>query len=182
MHTTPVFDKDKAIQSALYVLQRIERKDMHKLFKVLYFADMEHLNKYGRSITGDTYMAMEYGPVPSAIYDMIKAVRGDGHSKIPLQELRKYFSVSNKMMVTPLCNADTDYLSESDIETLDFAIEKYGRLQWEDLVKKSHAYAWSETAMNHAISVENILKEKNADSEYIDFVTSNIKLQKQCLK
>ena len=34
----------------------------HKICKILYFADREHLSKYGRSITGDVYIAMTYGP------------------------------------------------------------------------------------------------------------------------
>ena len=68
--TTPVFNPEKSLQAVLYVANRLERKDFHKIFKVLYFADREHLTKYGRPITGDTYVAMEYGPVPSMIYDI----------------------------------------------------------------------------------------------------------------
>lgn len=68
--TTPVFDANKSLQAVLYVVNRLKRRDFHKIFKVLYFADRTHLIKYGRPITGDTYIAMEYGPVPSMIYDM----------------------------------------------------------------------------------------------------------------
>ncbi|MEQ1715723.1 MAG: Panacea domain-containing protein, partial [Hyphomicrobium sp.] len=41
--------------------------------KILFFADREHLLDYGRPITGDRYVAMEHGPVPSAIRDILKA-------------------------------------------------------------------------------------------------------------
>ena len=40
--------------------------------KVLYYADKEHLNLYGRPVVGDTYIRMEFGPVPSKTYDLIK--------------------------------------------------------------------------------------------------------------
>ena len=40
--------------------------------KVLYYADKEHLNLYGRPVLGDTYIRMEFGPVPSKTYDLIK--------------------------------------------------------------------------------------------------------------
>ena len=51
---TPVFNSEKSLQAVLYIANRVERKDFHKIFKVLYFADREHLIKYGRPITGDT--------------------------------------------------------------------------------------------------------------------------------
>jgi len=41
----------------------VQRKDFHKIFKIIYFADRQHLADWGRPITGDTYIAMEAGPV-----------------------------------------------------------------------------------------------------------------------
>ena len=35
------------------------------------------LSLWQRAITGDRYVAMKYGPVPSAIYDMVKIVKGE---------------------------------------------------------------------------------------------------------
>jgi uncharacterized phage-associated protein len=43
----------------------------------MYFADRKHLEKYGRFICGDSYVAMKHGPVPSEIYDILKAVISD---------------------------------------------------------------------------------------------------------
>ena len=51
--TTPVFDIDKAINVVLYVANRLPRKDFHKIFKVIYFADKAHLSEWGRTISGD---------------------------------------------------------------------------------------------------------------------------------
>ena len=53
----------------LYVLQTFqEGVDYIKLFKILYFAQKEHLVKYGRGVIDDTFHALQYGPVPSFIY------------------------------------------------------------------------------------------------------------------
>ena len=71
------FNKVKTLNALLYVANRIQRKDFHKIFKVIYFADRQHLADWGRPITGDTYIAMDAGPVPSRLYDMLKIVRGD---------------------------------------------------------------------------------------------------------
>ena len=59
------FNENKTIHAVLYIAERLKRKDFHKLFKILYFSDREHLNVYGRTITGDTYIAMADGSVPS---------------------------------------------------------------------------------------------------------------------
>ncbi|WP_409530306.1 Panacea domain-containing protein [Shinella sp.] len=40
--------------------------------KTLYYADRAHLQRYGRPITGDRYIAMENGPVPSYAYNAVK--------------------------------------------------------------------------------------------------------------
>lgn len=73
-----LFKYDKAVNAILYSLQQLGGKtDMHKLCKILYYADQRHLSMYGRSITGDTYIAMQFGPVPSCVDDILKALRGD---------------------------------------------------------------------------------------------------------
>jgi uncharacterized phage-associated protein len=45
---------------------------LSNLSKVMFFADRSHLRQYGRPVTGDLYIAMANGPVPSRIYDMVK--------------------------------------------------------------------------------------------------------------
>lgn len=73
------FDKVQTLNALLFVANRVQRKDFHKIFKVIYFADRQHLADWGRPITGDTYIAMDAGPVPSRLYDMLKIVRGDSY-------------------------------------------------------------------------------------------------------
>ena len=65
------FRQEESLQAILYILQKMGGKcDMHKCCKILYFADNAHLSQWGRSITGDMYIAMNYGAVPSRIYDL----------------------------------------------------------------------------------------------------------------
>ena len=109
------FDKVKTLNALLYVANRVQRKDFHKIFKVIYFADRQHLADWGRPITGDTYIAMDAGPVPSRLYDMLKIVRGDSY--LPDTEgLGKYFQVENWMYVRPLVDADLNKLSANKEE------------------------------------------------------------------
>ncbi len=177
---TSVFDFNRALNALLYVANRTERRDIHKIFKILYFADMAHLYKYGRAITGDKYIAMKYGPVPSSIYDMVKIVRGD--SWYVMDELKAFFAVHDKLYLEPLRDADTSYLSESDINELNDAIDRYSSIDFKEMTQLSHGSAWEKTwknPSNDEISVEDILRECHADEEYIQYIVENITAQKE---
>lgn len=65
------FNEDKAL-AALAFLASIER-GLTPLFvsKVIFFAEKAHINRYGRPIIGDTFIAMPKGPVPSTIKNYI---------------------------------------------------------------------------------------------------------------
>ncbi|NCC05824.1 MAG: DUF4065 domain-containing protein [Proteobacteria bacterium] len=42
------------------------------MMKGLYNSDKAHLHKYGRPVTGDIYVKMSYGPVPSLVCDTLR--------------------------------------------------------------------------------------------------------------
>lgn len=131
---------------------------MHKIFKTLYFADQSHLSKYGRTITGDVYIAMQYGPVPSKTDDIFKAVRGDSYFHD--DELNTYFHFVNKYIVEANKKADLDYLSESDLECLKEAIEKCKDKSFDELTKMSHGLAWENTRRDRTISFRTYFVRK----------------------
>lgn len=156
------FDKEKSLNALLYVANRVQRKDFHKIFKIIYFADRQHLADWGRPITGDTYIAMEAGPVPSRLYDMLKIVRGDSY--LPdMEGLGKYFQVENWMYMRPLQDADLNKLSANEQEAMSEAIEKYAALSYDEIKEKSHDVAWRSTARDFSISWDNIAREAGLD-------------------
>ena len=156
------FDKEKALNALLYVANRVKRKDFHKIFKIIYFADRQHLADWGRPITGDTYIAMEAGPVPSRMYDMLKIVRGDSY--LPDTEgLGEYFQVANWMYVNPLQDANLDQLTPNEQAVLDACIDKYSSLSYDEIKEKSHDIAWRSTARDFAIQWDNIAREAGLD-------------------
>lgn len=163
------FDKSKALNALLYVVNRIDRKDFHKIFKILYFADRQHLANWGRSITGDTYIAMEAGPVPSRIYDMLKIVRGDSYME-DVEGLSSFFTVDHWMFVNPLSDADLKKLSKSEMAELDDSIKRYGSLPYEKIKELSHDVAWQATERDFAIKWEDIAREAGLTDEEINYL------------
>ena len=156
------FDKIKTLNALLYVANRVQRKDFHKIFKIIYFADRQHLADWGRPITGDTYIAMEAGPVPSRLYDMLKIVRGDSYMS-DSEGLGRYFQVENWMYVNPLQDANLNKLSANEQEALSEAINKYSSLSYDEIKEKSHDVAWRSTARDFSISWDNIAREAGLD-------------------
>ena len=149
------FNARKAIEVMLYVAERV--RDMYSLLKIMYFADQKHLAKYGRLISGDSYIAMNYGPVPSGAYDIIKYVRGDGFFTID-EPAKEAFQVQGRETILPLRRADTELLSDSDMECLDEAIKQYGSLSFKELRERSHDQAFLSASHNGVISLEVIAR------------------------
>ena len=156
------FNKEKSLHALLYVANRVQRKDFHKIFKIIYFADRQHLADWGRPITGDTYIAMEAGPVPSRLYDMLKIVRGDSYMS-DTEGLSEFFQVENWMYVRPLQDADFRKLSANEQAAMSESIEKYANLSYDEIKEKSHDVAWRSTARDFSISWDNIAREAGLD-------------------
>lgn len=151
------FNPDKALQVILLVASKVKKADFHKVSKVIYFADREHLEKYGRLICGDSYSAMKHGPVPSGVYDILKAVRGEGSCGAIEAKAKASFDVVNGYVVAPKVPVDPDFLSESDVECLDNAIRKYGRMGFKELERESHDKVWEDTGPNDLIDIGQII-------------------------
>lgn len=173
------FDENKALNALLYVAQKLRRKDFHKIFKILYFSDREHLSKYGRAISGDFYIAMPDGPVPSKLYDILKSVRGDGYFP-DKGKFSQFFEIPQWDIVQPKRNANLKALSGTDKRILDEVLEKYGDLSWDEIREKSHDYAWNKTGRNSRIKFEDIVTEAGDDESYIQYLKERTLLQKLC--
>lgn len=165
-----LFNKESSINAILHIIQSFGKVDIHKICKILYFADQQHLAKYGRQITGDTYIHMPYGPVPSNIEDIFKALRGDSFFADKVDDLKDVIVFVNRYTVTSSQNPDMDELSESDVECLDAAIAKCRPYDIAGLTEMSHGLAWSLSGDGEEIGLGNILREVGESEDYIDFI------------
>ena len=173
-------NKEKIINSMLFILNNLGGKsDFHKIFKILYFADQKHLITYGFLITGDFYIAMQNGPVPSKLYDVLKAIRGDSfwsstlpHSYEDLFEVESHYVTAKK-------EADIDELAESDVECLLESISENQSLNFRQLKDKSHQLAWEnarndENNFDNVIDIIDIAKEAKVNEEILKYVLLNL--------
>lgn len=115
----------KFVNAASYVASKCPDTTKMKLCKLLFFADKEHLLNYGRPIIGDRYIKMEFGPVPSMAYNLMKH---DERAAVHDQELFDERLDVQVNRIVPKTEPDLRYLSESEVEALDSVITKYGHL------------------------------------------------------
>jgi hypothetical protein len=150
------FDVEKAIEVVLFVAQRLKQPTLHSVSKILYQADRLHVARYGRPITGDRYVAMKHGPVPSGTYDVLKTLRGDARMPLP-DGAEQALAVENAYSVRAKRPAQADFLSESERSCLLEAISAHGAKSFGELTEDSHDAAWDAAAENDVIELEHFL-------------------------
>jgi uncharacterized phage-associated protein len=138
------FNRSKFIQ-ALVFFSKNGVTDLTKLkvAKLLYFADKEHLLRFGRPIIGDTYYALNLGPLPSQADDFLddaEAAHLAGPSSPEQEEFFRYLDVVSDYWPRFVARGEEDYrvFSKSDLSVLSEVTGKYGRLHWKRLVDLSH--------------------------------------------
>lgn len=134
----PRFDQRKALHALLYVVQHIPKPaNAYNALKCLYYADREHLQEYGRQIYGETFYALEHGPVPSAAYEIVKYTAGRAKWDLKFPEALELLAVDD-VYLGARGGPATDLLSRSDMACLLQAARKYGTMPFGKLKKLSH--------------------------------------------
>jgi uncharacterized phage-associated protein len=162
------FDPQKTLEVLLYIAHN--SNDMYNALKVLYFADNNHLEKYGRLISGESYVAMKEGPVPSGAYDIIKTVRGDAIFQLTGLHLEDAFHMDGNFIV-PHRKPNMELISESDIECLNAAIEKYGHMPFGQLKQLSHQEkAYQAADPNDFMSFDTIVESLPSGKDLMEYL------------
>lgn len=151
-------NEEKAIAVLAWLANKQPGIDAFYVSKVLYFADKEHLNRFGRPILGDQYIRMEFGPVPSQTYDLIKKTSAN---KIALKKLREYVEVrrGEYRYLLPLQPPNMDLFSKTDIECLTNALNKCSTHAFGKLSDLTHTHAaWKKAPKNRPMNYEDMLE------------------------
>ena len=132
-----------------YILQQMGAAvDYIHLFKVMYFAQEEHLAVYGVPMMYDTFVARKHGPVPSLTYKVLRVAEGktvDVTGELQAFASDLSLSMSDGHQVVTLADGvqcDMDELSRSNIRILDKWIAHCKDIESFDLSELSHDKAW----------------------------------------
>lgn len=117
----------------------------YEVAKAIFLADVDHLNKYGRPVTFDNYVAMRFGPVPRQTYDMLKPAyvpRRELSDSWPLWDRESAPECGPKAFkfVRPRRPANRKLLSKSDVSALCEALDVVKSLGFAGLRDHTHKH------------------------------------------
>jgi len=116
--------------------------DRLKINKQLFFTDFTHYKNYGTSISGISYRAIQYGPVPSN-YDNIYAWLES--EQIIVSDFLKLNNGAAREVFVTKSGFDKSLFSNEEMETISCILDKFGKMSTWDIVELSHAEkAWKE--------------------------------------
>jgi uncharacterized phage-associated protein len=160
------FHPEKAVEAAA-VLLKLHGKPMKYLglLKMLYIADRIALQRMEQPITGDHYVSMNYGPVLSDVYDLIKGKPVD--DALPLWS--KFISPRNENHVFLVNDPGDDDLCEEEEEILQEVYQSFGHLNPFHVAEWTHDLPEWQDPNGSAIpiAVEDILKNLGKSHEEI---------------
>jgi len=162
-------NRRKTAEAIVWIVRRGE-SNLYNAMKILFAADKYHLNRYGRPVTGDRYVAMQYGTVPSAAYAMAKAPEpGIGFAKS-----------GNRLILDKGRVFDMSLFSESDEEALEHGFKEYAGMSFGDVVDKNHAeVAWAKAVKRTPkADVSEILFEDMIEEKWL---VDDLKEMSHCL-
>lgn len=134
----------KIVFSIAYVINyansiKGKRPSQYDIVKSIFLADRRHMNRFGRPITFDNYVALKHGPVPSLTYDLL---RENTRAKARLDGRRIPWKKTNVGKYNEYYDSSIEdferYLSVSDIEALSGAYQTVLTLGFAQIRKLTH--------------------------------------------
>ena len=175
-------DRKKLTELVLFILDKTGGVDFYHAFKILYFAEMKHLAKWGSGFVPDEFCALKYGPVPTQLYDAVKELN---HPRMilseELSEVIQFAGEDAPNVLLPKREANLKYLSKSEIEALEQSIEENESLTFGQLMRKSHDEAWEEanrrTNGTNVISPVSMARVLNADDAMLEYIEEQMQIE-----
>ncbi len=175
------FDSKKLTELVLYILCKTGGVDSYHAFKILYFAEMKHLAKWGSGIVPDEFCALKYGPVPTQLYDAVKEL-GNPQMRLSedLAEVVQFAGEDAPNVLLPKREANMNFLSKSEVDALNDAISENESLTFGQLRRKSHDAAWDEA--HHRVNGTNVIspvsmaKVMNADEAILEYIEEQLEI------
>src|SRR5205823_4471253 len=135
-------DNLKIIQAAAFLLKQYKGVSTRKrLLKLLYIADRELISETRRPLTGDSAVAMDFGPVLTHTYDLIKGeATGSDVWNSFIEQIAPYM---HKLKADP----GVGKLSKLELAKLEAVVQKYWWLDDDELCELTHEFEeWKRNA------------------------------------
>lgn len=142
--TTAERRREKLKNAVLYFVQKDKTVGLTKLMKLLFYLDFRLYRETGESLTGETYEAWDFGPVPA---DVWRELRHGKETGINLKEVVKTVPVKTdprdeanglKLSVIPKAKFSDYYMTGREVKELKIVSEMFMGLPAALVVKAAH--------------------------------------------
>ncbi|HEV2628044.1 MAG TPA: Panacea domain-containing protein [Pseudolabrys sp.] len=163
------FNEAKALETLAFIAKIKAGFTPFYVAKVLFFAEKWHLNRYGRPIIADTYIAMPRGPVPSTIKNYMDGEWGWSPEPDGLDEAVKIDHSGRFPRLMPIeGRQEGGLLSSSDAECLKEAIDYCKDKSPDELSKITHfEKAWKAAEANRPMDYADFIDDDNPHKKEI---------------
>ena len=133
-------DKEKYKAAFLYMLQHLGKiEGRKKARKLFYFLDFDYYEAYEKPFTGETYVALQMGPVPEKFVEIAEEMEREG---LISTYQRKMSPTHDNPTIFYQSETAVDYpFTEQERKMLDRIIRKYGALTGKELGDITHCQA-----------------------------------------
>ncbi len=143
-----MFKQERANQMILFFAEKMHPWKT-KLNKLLFYSDFLHFKKYGYSISGLKYVAIDYGPVPDEYEILFTIGRINNIFKKVYQEINND-AAGEKILPMKHAKFNSGLFKDHELRILHAVFEKYKNVTSSEIVKMSHdEKAWKENYKNH---------------------------------
>jgi Antitoxin SocA-like, Panacea domain len=140
---------DKVLAVLVYLASQRDKVtvfDKKKALSLLFLADKAYLLRYGSSISGDYYRALEYGSVPQRTLDRLNKFAAGAHGA-DIERLAKLLRLEKVAghdfpVLVAKARPDLSALSELELRTINDIVTKYGDKDFNALADPIHPRAW----------------------------------------
>jgi len=143
-------NREKYRQAILYFVHRCANEHLGrtKLFKLLYYLDFDHVERYGVSVTGDVYRKRQFGPVGEAAFEMLDRLQADGLLASQIMQRGGLY----QHQPIALQDYDTSVFSETELEVLQDVAIRWGPETSTDTMHSTHQErTWQSATMGGVI-------------------------------
>lgn len=167
----------------LYIIENsnTDRHDVYSIVKTAYYAQQFHFVRWALPLYHDNIAALPFGPVPSALYNVLKLARGETKERGFLKEsgldvIAKSIGFENEAFSAKE-PADLSVLTPAAIGCLDDAIAKVAAMDFGSIVRDTHGVEWNRvrnSADERFMNNLNIAREGGASEEAVQYLSENM--------
>jgi uncharacterized phage-associated protein len=156
-----------------------ERFGKVKLNKLLFYSDFSAFLRFGTSITGEEYQALERGPAPRAMLPALKSLEETQQIVVRNRE----FHGHNQQKVFALREANLSVFLPQEIALVDDVIETFWKCTATEISNKSHDFiGWKLAKEGETIPYEvALLSRRELTIGQREYAKSLEKLADECL-